>query len=124
MNNKSAQDKKQISLFSTHNVLLFLLTVFVFSISILSLNLARTSSGQTTAYNSQVNKIRLEKQYWQEVVIENPDYLDGWLTLATITWQIGETEEAREYLNKAKYIKPNSEKLLEVSRVLGAKTEN
>ena len=42
---------------------------------------------------------------------ENPTYLDGWIELANIELKLGNLEEAKLSLDKAKAIGPNSSKV-------------
>ncbi len=53
---------------------------------------------------------RLEKefQFWQTVVAQKPDYRDGFIQLAAISYQLGKVDGAKQYLATAQTLDPNS----------------
>jgi len=55
--------------------------------------------------------LKEQKTYWEDFLAENPTYLDGWIELASINLKLGEKEEAKASLEKAKIISPNSSKI-------------
>jgi len=55
--------------------------------------------------------LKEQKLYWEEFLAENPTYLDGWIELANIELKLGNLEEAKLSLDKAKAIGPNSSKV-------------
>ena len=57
--------------------------------------------------------------FWENIVSENPTYIDGWLELARVTYEIGDKNYAIGALNSAKAINPNSEKVESLARELG-----
>ncbi len=60
-----------------------------------------------------------EKGFWQAFLKKNPSYLPGWLELAKIEVQLEDIDAAKEALNKAREIDPNSELLKETAKKLG-----
>jgi cytochrome c-type biogenesis protein CcmH/NrfG len=52
-----------------------------------------------------------QKTFWEKFTQENPTYLEGWVELANISFQMGNQEEALVFLEKAKTINQNSEKV-------------
>jgi len=46
---------------------------------------------------------------WEQILIERPDYRDGWIQLAAIYNQLGNKDKAKEALKNAKNIDPNNQ---------------
>lgn len=57
--------------------------------------------------------------FWENIVSENPTYIDGWLELAKVTYEHGDKDYAIGALNSAKAINPNSEKVESLTKELG-----
>ncbi len=57
--------------------------------------------------------------FWENIVSENPTYIDGWLELARATYELGDKNYAIGALNSAKAINPNSEKVESLAKELG-----
>lgn len=57
--------------------------------------------------------------FWENIVSENPAYIDGWLELARATYELGDKNYAIGALNSAKAINPNSEKIENLAKELG-----
>lgn len=55
--------------------------------------------------------LKEQEIYWKEFLAENPTYLDGLIELANIELKLGNLEEAKLSLEKAKAISPNSSKV-------------
>ena len=55
-------------------------------------------------------KKRIENEVikWEEVLTKYPGYRDVYLRLAALNWKINNEEKAKEYLEKAKDLDPNS----------------
>jgi hypothetical protein len=64
-------------------------------------------------------KILDEKTYWLEVVKNNPTYLGGYLELAKVDVELNMKDEAKDYIEKAYLLQPNSTKIPEVQNLLG-----
>lgn len=60
-----------------------------------------------------------EMLFWEKVVSENPTYIDGWLELSRVSYEIGDKDYAIGALNSAKAINPNSEKVESLAKELG-----
>jgi len=60
-----------------------------------------------------------EKVYWQSLVNKNPTYIDGYLELAKIDVELGDKNEATNFIIKALTLSPNSTKITEVQKQLG-----
>jgi hypothetical protein len=57
--------------------------------------------------------------FWENIVSENPTYIDGWLELTRVTYELGDKNYAIGALNSAKAINPNSEKVESLAKELG-----
>lgn len=60
-----------------------------------------------------------EMLFWEKIVSENPTYIDGWLELARVSFELGDKDYAIGALNSAKAINPNSEKIEVLEKELG-----
>jgi tetratricopeptide (TPR) repeat protein len=69
-------------------------------------------------------KIQLEADQktayeWEQILVEKPDYRDGWLQLSAIYAKMGNIPKAQETLNRAKAIDPNNEIIPSLEKLLG-----
>ncbi|MFV1917083.1 MAG: hypothetical protein ACC618_01165 [Patescibacteria group bacterium] len=65
------------------------------------------------------NQVLLQEQYfWNNLLKENPTYLQGWVELAKINIQLEDIDSAREALFKARKVDPNSILLEELEKNL------
>lgn len=55
--------------------------------------------------------IQEQKAYYQNIIDENPTYVDGYLELSKISAFLGDRASQREYLEKAYLISPNNEEV-------------
>lgn len=74
---------------------------------------------------NQVTKIQIQRKeaehqvsYWENVVKEHPNYRDAYFTLALLEYQLGNSANARSYLDKTFYIDPNFEEGRKLERLL------
>lgn len=76
-------------------------------------------SAQTIPVVSQA-QLKQERDFWLNIINQNPTYRDGYVELADIEKQLGNGDSAMKMLEIAKSIDPNSENLsiLEVSLAL------
>lgn len=95
--------------------------IFVFSIINLLNYLARDEESVLGVRIESETKTSLEqgKIFWENFLVENPSYLQGWLELAKIEVQLENFEAARSAFSKAKTINPNSELIKNAESVLG-----
>ena len=96
------------------------------------LSLAKTiqSSDFQAVNNSTFEKIWNQKQeakpeeikdlikHWQQIVLEKPNYRDGYLRLSLLHYKIDESEKANEYLEKAFGLDPNYEPARQMEKIL------
>ncbi len=95
--------------------------IFVFSIINLLNYLARDEESVLGVRIEIETKTSLEqgKIFWENFLVENPSYLQGWLELAKIEVQLENFDAARSAFSKAKTINPNSELIKNAESVLG-----
>lgn len=65
-------------------------------------------------------KKRIESEIikWQQILAKYPGYRDVYLRLAALNWKINNEERAKEYLEKAKELDPNSEIIKEFKEII------
>lgn len=65
---------------------------------------------ETSPVDQKLIDLQTRRDYWQNLLLENPQYFDGWLELAKIYSELGDTENSLAVLAKARQIDPNSAK--------------
>lgn len=55
---------------------------------------------------------------WERILLERPDYRDGWIQLAAIYYKLGNKEKAREAIGKAKVLDPTNPTILSFEKLL------
>jgi len=99
--------KQKASFFKTKKFLFVFLTVLL----LISIFYPK----QNLAKEWQKKKIIEEKILcWQKILKKYPGYRDIYLRLALLNWQINNKNQAKIYLQKAKELDPNFEKLKEI----------
>lgn len=89
-------------------------------LTIASINLNNYLNSQKVLGASvDASPLQNEKNYWQDLVSKNPSYVDGYLQLAKVSVELGNTNEAQSFINKAISLDPNSTKIISVERELG-----
>ena len=64
-------------------------------------------------------QVLLQKmQYWQRVVSTHSDYRDGYFSLAVVAYQLGNTQQAVNYAEKALLLDPNFDDARKLERLL------
>jgi tetratricopeptide (TPR) repeat protein len=66
-----------------------------------------------------ISPLQNEKVYWQNIVNANPTFVDGYLQLAKVEVELGNTNEATNFIAKALSLDPNSSKITSVQKELG-----
>lgn len=59
-----------------------------------------------------------------ELSIQYPDYRDLLYRLAVSQYELGNNEEAKEALSRARYLDPNSEALIQIAKTLNISLSN
>jgi cytochrome c-type biogenesis protein CcmH/NrfG len=54
--------------------------------------------------------------YWESILSENPDYIEGWIELAKMKSTKGDTIGAQQAIDMARKIDPNRDRLEEISK--------
>lgn len=60
-----------------------------------------------------------EISFWEDFLAKSPTYFDGWVELSSLMNSLGNEEAAQMAFNKAREIKPNSDKLEALENLLG-----
>ena len=55
---------------------------------------------------------------WEQILLEKPNYRDGWFYLSAIYYRLGQIEKAKEALEKAKELDPLNENLISWEKFL------
>lgn len=82
-----------------------------------------TSSRVLGESADQVERTIFPKKFVEQEIVElkkimgqRPGYRDLWLMLALKYWQIGDTEQAKEFWDEARILDPNSETVIKTGR--------
>lgn len=62
------------------------------------------------------NTLNSEQNFWTDFLIAHLGYLPGWLELTKLEIKKGNLEAAKVYLEKARFIDPNSDEVLKLER--------
>lgn len=104
---KKVNIKKEFIFLCTSCAVIVLLAIAGFNIESF-LNGDKVLGAQTETTNSSESQ---ERVFWENFLVQNPRYLDGWLELAKIYTKEGNAEGAKNAIKKAVEINPNSENL-------------
>ncbi len=114
---KKASFKKQLIFLCSCCAVVFLLFVAGFNFEHF-LASKRVLGIETQNQRYEQELLKEQKLYWEEFLAKNPTYLDGWIELANVNLKLGEKEEAKLSLEKAKTISPNSSKIKDLEESL------
>lgn len=90
----------------------------VFNIALFSSSNQKGVLGLKTVLNS--NQVLLqERLFWEAFLINNPTYFSGWIELVKIEVQLENIESAKNALQKARFINPNSDEIKKLGKLLG-----
>lgn len=84
----------------------FICGIFLMAIAVMGLQL-QESLKELGKRESLHQALEEHQQYWKEIVAKYPDYKDAYFQLAVVSYQLGETMEARQALGKVLEIDPN-----------------
>ncbi|MEM2145265.1 MAG: tetratricopeptide repeat protein [Candidatus Jordarchaeaceae archaeon] len=110
---KKGNKKSFILNFKTLTVYLLLILLSLFNLSVY---LAKTKK---PAVDEVEKNLHREIHYWRNFLSENPTYRNGWLKLAELEVQTGNQQSAKDSLDKASAIDPNSPEVHELREKLG-----
>jgi cytochrome c-type biogenesis protein CcmH/NrfG len=115
---KLTKDQKNtLKLFCISCAVFVLLFISFFNIKTL-LSPKKVLGTQTEAKIEELKNLRTEEKYWEDFLVKNPTYLDGWIELTRIEIEIGNNTKAKEVLAKAREIDPNSPKIIGLGKLL------
>ncbi len=98
-------------------VLGFVAGVLIMLILLTAMDL-RSSVLALEAIEKQQAQVAKEFRYWQRIVQKYNNYRDGYFKLALLSYQMGNIQEARAYLQKALQLDPNFEQGRDFERKL------
>jgi len=87
-----------------------LLISFLLLLTLLNL-IQITKPKKRITISTEDSSLEAEKHYWLRLSSENPTYLDAWLRLAEIDYELGNVDFSKGWLNQAKKINPNSKEV-------------
>lgn len=64
-------------------------------------------SKKVLGIENNLEEILKEKNFWNEFLAKNQTYYDGWIELSKLESELGNTQKAKDYSDKAKEINPN-----------------
>jgi len=67
---------------------------------------------------NEPDKIKQEIESWENVLEKRPFYRDVLLRLAVLNYQIYENEKATKYFEKAEYLDPKNEEVVEIRKII------
>jgi len=73
---------------------------------------------RTLGLQTQIKADQKSIYEWEQILLERPDYRDGWIQLAANYYQSGDKDHALEAILKAKSLDPNNEIILSFEKFL------
>lgn len=117
---KSAKKKKNKVNYKEYFIHYFFCLLVILLLVLTGVNIDKFLNNQKVLGTSvDTTSIQEEKLYWQKIVSDNPTYIDGYLELAKVEVQLGNIQEAQNFINQALQINPNSQRIPEVKKQLG-----
>ena len=75
------------------------------------------------SWQEEPEKLVTEENDWQAIMRLHPDYRDGYIKLATLSYARGNIVQAKAYLLKAHLLDPNNELVLKLEKFIGSSGE-
>lgn len=98
---------------------LYCLAIIIF-LTVAGFNINKFLNNQKVLGTSvDITPLQNEKSYWQQIISNNPTYVDGYLQIAKVDIELGNKNEAMSFLERASNLDPNSSKIQEVKNELG-----
>jgi len=85
----------------------------------LTISQSLSSSKVLGAWDENVNKLMKSYAFWQQVIVQKPDYRDAYIQLASLAFELDRTEEAKNYLAQALVLDPNNRDVKSAEQQLG-----
>ena len=105
------------------HILVFCAILIVAALSVFNLAIFSSSNQKGVLSLKTVldsNQVLLqEKLFWEAFLINNPTYFSGWIELVKIEVQLENVESAKNALQKARGINPNSDEIKKLDELLG-----
>ena len=76
------------------------------------------SAGMLAQWEKEEKKIEEQYAFWKSVAAAHPDYRDAFVTLTSLSYQLGNLVEARSWLDRVQAIDPNSPLIQKFSTIL------
>lgn len=57
--------------------------------------------------------------YWKQIVVTYPDYRDGYVQLAQVSYDLAHFDEVKQYIAQAQALDPNNEVILQLQKEIG-----
>jgi tetratricopeptide (TPR) repeat protein len=70
------------------------------------------------SWQSEPQNLQAQLAYWQSVVKDKPDYLDAYLTIAAVSYRLGDMQNAKDALEKSLALDPNNSHAQLLRRVI------
>ncbi len=90
-------------------LLILVATIIAFEINLQTQDgkLVKQVLAAETEYQNSVTALQKQIDYWQQVVIEHPDYRDGYLLLALLNIEAGKKDVGQSWLKRIYLTDPN-----------------
>ncbi len=108
--------KQSLKFYFPKNILLAAVFVLV-SLLLLREEKLRTNQ-RILGLQTQLKATQRKAFDWEQILIERPDYRDGWIQLAAVYYQLGDKEKAKNALVKAKTLDPLNETIISFEKLL------
>lgn len=111
LNKKKTSFKRELTFLISATAIVTVIGLSVFNV--------KNSSQKQVVLGIQSVSLDEQKVFWENVISVHPTYIDAWLELARVAYELGDKNYAIGALNSAISIDPNSEKVKKVSEELG-----
>lgn len=78
---------------------------------------ASNESQKLTQLIREKQKLETNQNYWQQIIQDHPLYRDGYIQLAVINYQLGNTDATREFIVSAQKLDPNNTNIITLAKV-------
>ena len=79
---------------------------------------ASTNTDQITQWESERAQKEAALAYWQTVAERHPDYRDAFIMLVSLSYELGQFDQAKAYLSRAEVLDPYAPSLINLSQLL------
>lgn len=124
---KKSQEKKQVSKLKFPNIyriitdqrtwVVLVLIVLGIAIGMVSFELYKAFE-QKSIIEARHTALEEDLKYWQEIQKKHPEYRDAYIKLAVISYSLGNSTQARQYISEALKLDPNSEEAQKLEKMV------